>query len=79
MTADNIIIATGSHARLLPFIPAFNTPEGEALKNKVLTSTELLDIDHVPQTMAIIGAGVIGLELASALKLLEVRLPLLSF
>ena len=43
MTADNIIIATGSHARLLPFIPAFDTPEGEPLKDKVMTSTELLD------------------------------------
>ena len=79
MTADNIIIATGSHARLLPFIPAFNTPEGEALKNKVLTSTELLDIDHVPQTMAIIGAGVIGLELASAFETFGSKVTVIEF
>lgn len=79
MTADNIIIATGSHARLLPFIPAFDTPEGEPLKDKVMTSTELLDIDHVPQTMAIIGAGVIGLELASAFETFGSSVTVIEF
>lgn len=67
-TADNIIIATGSHARMLPFIPELTSPEGKAMEGKLMTSTELLDIDHVPTSMIIIGAGVIGLELASAFE-----------
>ena len=56
-TAENIIIATGSTAAMLP-IPGNDLPG-------VITSRELLDIDHVPHRLCIIGAGVIGLEFAS--------------
>ena len=56
-SADNIIIATGSYAKMLP-IEGINHPN-------VITSTELLDIEHVPQKLCIIGAGVIGMEMAS--------------
>lgn len=79
MTADNIIIATGSRARMLPFIPDLNSPEGAALKDKVMTSTELLEIDHVPTSMAIIGAGVIGLELASAFETFGSSVTVIEF
>ncbi|KGF50531.1 dihydrolipoyl dehydrogenase [Prevotella disiens] len=79
MTADNIIIATGSRARMLPFIPALNSPEGADLKDKVMTSTELLEIDHVPNSMAIIGAGVIGLELASAFETFGSSVTVIEF
>ena len=44
-----------------------------------MTSTELLDIDHVPQTMAIIGAGVIGLELASAFETFGSSVTVIEF
>lgn len=54
--ADNILIATGSRAKLPP-IPGIDLPG-------VVTSTELLAIDHVPTRLCIVGAGVIGLELA---------------
>ena len=54
--ADNIILATGSRAKLPP-IPGIDLPG-------VVTSTELLTIDHVPARLCIVGAGVIGLELA---------------
>ncbi len=79
MTADNIIIATGSHARMLPFIPNLDSPEGATLKDKVMTSTELLDISHVPNSMAIIGAGVIGLELASAFETFGSSVTVIEF
>lgn len=79
MTADNIIIATGSRARMLPFIPALDSPEGADLKDKVMTSTELLEIDHVPNSMAIIGAGVIGLELASAFETFGSSVTVIEF
>lgn len=79
ITADNIIIATGSRARMLPFIPALDSPEGKALQGKIMTSTELLDIDYVPNRMAIIGAGVIGLELASAFETFGSSVTVIEF
>lgn len=54
---DKVIIATGSK----PITPAaFNYD-----KNRVITSTEALNIQDVPKSMVIIGGGVIGLELGS--------------
>ncbi|WP_028898114.1 dihydrolipoyl dehydrogenase [Prevotella sp. HUN102] len=79
ITADNIIIATGSRARMLPFIPALDSPEGKVLQGKIMTSTELLDIDYIPNRMAIIGAGVIGLELASAFETFGSSVTVIEF
>lgn len=56
-TAENIIIATGAR----PKIP--NIPQLDA--RAVITSNELLRIDHVPARLCIVGAGVIGMEFAS--------------
>ena len=56
--ASNIIIASGSRTKILP-IPGITGPN-------CITSTELLDIQEVPKTLCIIGAGVIGMEFASA-------------
>lgn len=56
-TAPNIIIATGSEAKMPPI--------GRLDKERVMTSTELLAVDHVPESLVIIGAGVIGMEFAS--------------
>lgn len=55
--AKNIIIATGSSAKLLP-LPDINDP-------RLVTSTELLQCPTLPKRLAIIGAGVIGMEFAS--------------
>lgn len=56
--ADNIIIATGSHSAAPPI---------EGLDSEgVVTSTELLATTTMPKRLAIIGAGVIGMEMASA-------------
>jgi dihydrolipoamide dehydrogenase len=51
-----ILLATGSEAIRLP-IPGIELPG-------VVTSTELLDLEEIPARMVIIGAGVVGLELA---------------
>ena len=56
-SAKNIIIATGSSAKLLP-LPDINDP-------RLVTSTELLQCPTLPKRLAIIGAGVIGMEFAS--------------
>ena len=57
-TADNIIIATGSETKWLPI-------EGARTDPRVVDSTGLLNLDTFPKRLAIIGAGVIGMEFAS--------------
>ncbi len=70
-TADRIIIATGSHAKLPPI---------EGIDSKgVMTSTELLNIDHVPQRLCIVGAGVIGMEFASVFRSLGSEVTVIEF
>ena len=56
-TAPHIIIATGSETKWLP-IPGTDDP-------RVVDSTGLLQLDTLPRRLAIIGAGVIGMEFAS--------------
>jgi dihydrolipoamide dehydrogenase len=55
--AKNIILATGSEARMLPGL--------EADPNLILTNVEILDMQAVPKTIGIIGAGAVGVEFAS--------------
>ena len=64
-TAENIIIATGSEAALPPFLKQTDSSLF-TLHSSLLTSTELLNIDHIPERLCIVGAGVIGMEFASA-------------
>lgn len=55
--AKNIILATGSEARMLPGLQADN--------ELILTNIEILDMAAVPKTIGIIGAGAVGVEFAS--------------
>lgn len=57
ITAEKIIIATGSKPASLPFI--------ELDKERIITSTEALSLSEIPKHMIIIGGGVIGMELGS--------------
>jgi dihydrolipoamide dehydrogenase len=59
-TAPNIIIATGSETKWLP-IKGIDDP-------RVVDSTGLLRLDTLPKRLAIIGAGVIGMEFASVFR-----------
>ena len=57
-TADKVIIAAGSHP-IIPGIPGVK-------ESKVcLDSTACLELDHIPESLLVIGGGVIGLELGS--------------
>ena len=55
--SKNIIIATGSEARMLPGL----TPDPAYL----LTNVEILKMNTVPKSLAIIGAGAVGVEFGS--------------
>ncbi len=70
-TAPHIIIATGSDAKRIP-VAGIDLPH-------VLTSTELLAIDHVPARLCIIGAGVIGMEFASIFSSLGSEVTVVEF
>lgn len=60
-SASNLLIATGS-AAVLPPIPGLR----EGYKSGyVLTNKEILSLKELPSSLAIIGGGVIGLEMAS--------------
>lgn len=58
--AENIILAMGSVATQLPFLP-FD-------EKQVLSSTGALALKEIPKKMLVIGAGVIGVELASVYR-----------
>jgi dihydrolipoamide dehydrogenase len=55
ITAQKIILATGSSPVIIP-IPGYDLPG-------VITSDEALSLDALPESMLIIGGGVIGIEL----------------
>ena len=63
--AKRIVISTGSR----PFI----APEFVSLQERLITSDQLFDLTELPSSVAVIGAGVIGLELGQALHRLGVR------
>ena len=69
--AKNIMIATGSTPRPLPFAD-FNS-------KTIISSTEALCLEKVPKTMIVIGGGFIGLELGSVWKRLGSQVHVLEF
>ena len=54
-TGKNLILATGSNTKTL----------GIEIGGRVITSDQALQMDYVPQKVAILGGGVIGVEFAS--------------
>lgn len=57
ITADTIVIATGSEPVELPFLPFGGT---------VISSTKALALDAVPERLVVVGGGYIGLEIGTA-------------
>ena len=52
VSTANIIIATGTEATMDPHIPF----DGQ----RIITSDDILRLDHLPRTLAVVGAGVVG-------------------
>ncbi len=73
-TAENLVIATGSQSKILPFMH-----DNPHIGSNVMTSTELLNIDFVPRRLCIIGAGVIGMEFASAFQTFGSEVTVVEF
>jgi NAD(P) transhydrogenase len=70
LTAENIVIAVGTH-------PA-PTPGVEADGAVILTSDDVVRLKHLPRTLAVVGAGVIGIEYASIFAAVGVQVTLVE-
>lgn len=69
ITAAHIVLAVGSKALFLPF-----TVQGE----HVISAGKLLDVPQIPQTLAIVGGGVTGLEMASVFSALGAEVTIIE-
>ncbi len=70
LTAKHVIVATGSSPRALP---------GAAFDNRlVLDNDGALALAEVPQTLGVIGAGVVGLEMGSVWRRLGAKVTVLE-
>ncbi|MFL6442223.1 MAG: dihydrolipoyl dehydrogenase [Candidatus Sulfotelmatobacter sp.] len=56
LKAKNIILATGSEARMIP---------GLEVSDRILTNIEILSLKEIPTSLVIVGAGAVGVEFAS--------------
>jgi len=71
ISGNKIIIATGSKPSTLPGI--------EIDKKRIITSTEALNLQEVPEHIIIIGGGVIGLEIGSVYARLGAKISVVEF
>jgi len=70
ISAKKFIICTGSHASIPPI---------EGIDNvDYLTNETIFDLDVLPESMIVLGAGPIGIELSAALNLLGVKVTVLA-
>lgn len=67
----NIIIATGSEATPFPGL--------EIDEKRIITSTGAIALDKVPESMAVIGGGIIGLEMGSVWSRLGTKVTVVEF
>ncbi len=71
LSTKNILIATGSKPNFFPGM--------EPDKKRILTSTEMLNLEEIPGKLLVIGAGVIGLELGSVFGRLGTQVEVVEF
>lgn len=71
LTADRIIIATGSIPTPFPLLPT----DGK----RIITSNEALSLTEIPSRLTIIGGGVIGLELGSVYARLGTAVSIVEY
>ncbi len=59
VTGRTVVLATGSYAKTIP---------GIELGPRVMTSDQAMDLAEIPERVAVLGGGVIGVEFASLLR-----------
>jgi pyruvate/2-oxoglutarate dehydrogenase complex dihydrolipoamide dehydrogenase (E3) component len=70
LAADAVLVATGAHPRVLPGCE----PDGE----RILTWTQLYELQSLPERLVVVGSGVTGAEFASAYDALGAEVVLVS-
>mmetsp|Transcript_1100 Transcript_1100/g.2298 ORF Transcript_1100/g.2298 Transcript_1100/m.2298 type:complete len:525 (+) Transcript_1100:14-1588(+) len=73
LDTKNVVIATGSEVTPLPPVPVDNAG------GKIVDSTGALDIAAIPKSMAVVGGGVIGLEMGSVWSRLGTEVTVIEF
>jgi dihydrolipoamide dehydrogenase len=69
ITTKNVILATGSEARMLPGLEA---------GDRVLTNIEILKLGAIPKSLVIVGAGAVGVEFASIFRSFDSEVTILE-
>jgi dihydrolipoamide dehydrogenase len=67
--AKNLILATGSEARMIP---------GLAANERVLTNIEILGLKEIPKSLVVVGAGAVGVEFASIYRSFDAEVTILE-
>ena len=70
VSAKNVILATGSEAKLLP---------GLVADDRILTNIEILSLNQLPKSLVVIGAGAVGMEFASLFRTFGTEVSILEF
>lgn len=68
--ADTLVLSVGATPRILPTA----VPDGE----RILTWTQLYDLERIPEHLIVVGSGVTGAEFASAYRALGAKVTLIS-
>ncbi len=68
--AKNVIVATGSDARMLP---------GLEPDTRILTNVEILSMPSVPKSLVVIGAGAVGVEFSSIFRSFGTEVTLVEY
>ena len=69
VSAEHVVLATGSVPTTLPALP---------FGGRVLSSTEALSLSAIPERLAVVGAGYIGLELGTAFAKLGAKVTVIE-
>jgi dihydrolipoamide dehydrogenase len=70
LKAKNVILATGSEAKMLPGLTA---------DSDILTNIEILSLSQVPKSLVVIGAGAVGVEFASMFRTFGTEVTIVEF
>lgn len=76
---QNTIIVNGQEYQSKSFIvavgsaPTFDSQWKEQLGDRLITSDQIFELEKLPQSLAVIGSGVIAIELAQAMQRLGVK------
>ncbi len=67
--AKHVILSTGSEARMIP---------GLQPGPQILTNIEILDVNQIPKSLIVVGAGAVGVEFASIFRSFDTKVTIIE-